>query len=438
VTVTPSDTAAADGTQLSVAVERRPNSQVELRIEAPATEVDAAVDHALRHLASRVRLPGFRPGKAPSHIVERAVGWPAVVREVIDEAVPSLYARALQQAGVEVVSDPERLDVGDLERGRPLTVTALVTVKPEVDLGDYTSLRVDEVHTEIGDTDVDEAVEGVRRAHAELVDVDRPVQAGDVARASLVMKRGDEVVGGEGEERDIEVDRERLLPGLADGILGLSAGEQHTLELTLPEDYGREELRGVTVSVDVSIAGVRERKLPPLDDSLAALDTHGETLEELRRYYLDQLTTYTERNDRERYEGQVLEALRDRATVEVPEVMVEREIDRQLRDMELRLAGSGLRLDKYLEYTGETMEQVREARRPAAQLRVRLELVLEALAAAEGIEIDESDVEREETAVIGERKLTPEQRRRVHTATHRDLLLRAAAQRAMQIARGEG
>lgn len=438
MTVTPSDTAAADGTGLSVAVERRPNSQVELRIEAPAAEVDAAVEHALRHLASRVRLPGFRPGKAPSHIVERAVGWPAVAREVIDEAVPSLYARALQQAGVEVVSDPERLDVGDLERGRPLTLTALVTVKPEVDLGDYTALRVDEAHTEIGDSDVDEAIEGVRRAHAELVDVDRPVQAGDVARATLVMRRGDEVVGGEGEERDIEVDRERLLPGLADGILGLSAGQQHTLELTLPDDYGREELRGVAVTVEASIAGVRERKLPPLDDSLAALDTHAETLEELREYYRDQLTTYTERNDRERYEAQVLEALRDRATVEVPEVMVEREIDRQLRDMELRLATSGLRLDKYLEYTGETMEQVREARRPAAQLRVRLELVLEALAAAEGIEIDESDVEREEAAVIGERKLTPEQRRRVHVATHRDLLLRAAAQRAMQIARGEG
>jgi trigger factor len=431
-------TTVPTATDLVVNVEQQPGSRVTLKVEAPAVEVDAALEDALRRLAGRVRLPGFRPGKAPTAMVERAVGWEVVKQETVERLVPVLYTRALVQAGVEAVDDPQ-LDVGELQRGLPLSFSATVTVKPEVDLGDYTALRLDEEHTEIDDDRVASTLEEVRSRHAELVDAgDRPAQSGDVVRCTLTMRRDGEVLGGEGEERDVELDREKLVPGLVDGIVGLRAGESHTIELTLPDDYAQEELRGVAVAVEANVLAVRERRLPPLDDALAVLDGHGTTLDELRDHYRQALIEAAGEADRERYEAGVLEAIRDSAAVDLPEAMVDREIDRQLREMEIRLAAAGLRFDKYLEYTGQTLERIRGERREAAAQRVKLELVLEALAAAEGLEVDESDVEREEARLASGRKLTREQRQRIHQATHRDLLFRGAARRAMEIARGQG
>lgn len=424
--------------ELTVSVDRQPGSLVELSVEAPATEVDTAVQQALRRLAGRVRLPGFRPGKAPAHLVERAVGWDTVRQEAADKLIPTLYLRALAQAGVEAVGDPEELNVADFERGKPVTFTVKVTVKPEIDLGDYTSIRVEDEKTEITDEKLATALEEVRKGHSELVDVtDRPAQAADIVTATLSMTRDGEVVA-EPEDRDVELDRERVLPGLVEGILGLGVDESASPEVTLPEDYSREELQGATVTFNITVKRIRERVLPPLDDSLAVLDKHGETLDELREHYRTVLTETAERIDRERYEAQVLTAFRDSISFDVPEVMIEREIDRQLRDTEMRLAQAGMRFDKYLEYTGQTIEKLRgEAREPAV-MRVKLELVLDAIATAEGIEVDHSQVEREVERLAGGRKLSHEDRHRLEHAAERDLRFRGAAERAVEIARGEG
>ena len=431
------DTAAAAG-GVVVGTEQLPGSRVSLQLEASAADVDAAVAHALGHLARRYRFPGFRPGRAPAPVVERAAGWPAIASEAVEALVPSIYARGLDEAGLRPVGDPE-LTLGDaqLERGRPFRFGAVVTVSPTVDLGDYTALRVDRETTDVTDEDVDGALEEVRRRHGELVDVERSVQSGDVLRATLVMREGDRLLGGEGEERDVEVDRTELLPGLADALLGLEPGSSSSAELTLPDTYANEELRGHTVTIDITVHAVRQRKLPPLDDALAVLDGHGTTLDELRAHHRERLTTAAARRDDEQFEGTVLEELSKRATVDVPDLMIDREVDRQVRDMEMRLAQMGMQLERYLQYTGETMEALREQRRASAAERVRLELVLQALAEAEGLEIDEADVERQEASVIGDRKVTPQQRRGVHMAAHQDLMLRAAGQRALEIARGD-
>lgn len=424
--------------ELSVSVEPQPGSQVELAVEAPASEVDTAVQQALRRLSGQVRLPGFRPGRAPAVLVERAVGWDAVRREAADKLIPTLYLRALAQAGVEAVGDPEELEVGDFERGKPITFKARVTVKPEVELGDYSTIRVDEEITEIDEEKLDAALEEVRRGHAELVEVtDRPAQAGDVVTATLGMSR-DGVRIAEPEERDVELDRDRVLPGLVEGILGLSVGESSSSEVVLPDDYSAEELQGATVVFDITVNRIKERRLPPLDDSLAVLDEHGETLDELRAHYQQVLTETAERLDRERYEGAVLTAFRDSVSFDVPEVMIEREIDRQLRDTEARLAQAGMRFDRYLEYTGQTLEKIRGEAREPATMRVKLELVLEALAAAEGIEVDHSQVDREVDRLAGGRTLSHEDRHRLEHAAERDLRFRGAAGRAVEIARGEG
>ncbi|MBV9100119.1 MAG: trigger factor [Candidatus Dormibacteraeota bacterium] len=424
-------------TPIAVDVERQPGSQVRLRVEAPAGEVDAAIAEAVRRLASRVRVAGFRPGKAPAAMVERMVGWDAVRQDTIEHLVPDLYRRALDQTGVEPVSDPD-LNVDAMEREKPLTFTATVTVRPEVDLRDYHSLRVPFERTDVDDARVDEAIDEVRRRHAELVDVERPAQAGDVLRCTLVMRRGDEVLSGDDSgERDVELDRDSVIPEIVDGIIGMNAGEHRTFDATLPQDYRREELQGATVSIDVTVHGVRERKLPPLDDSLASLDGHGESLEELRAFYRESLVKAAEVSDRERHEQKSLEALRESVRVDVPEVMVENEIARQLNDLEYRLSSIGIPFDKYLEMSGQTVERLRGERRESAVQRVRLDLALDALAAAEGLEVDESQVQREAQRIAAGTRLDGSQRRRLQSLARRDLVRQAAAQRLLEIVGGD-
>ena len=431
-------TTSATTPELSVTAERKPGSLVELRIEAPSTQVDKAVSDALRRLGGRVRIPGFRPGKAPAQIVERVLGWEAVKQEAVDALLPQMYSAAIDREKVDPVSEPE-VKLGELERGQPFSFTATVTVLPEVDLGSYAEeLRVPEEKTEITDERVDEVIEELRRRHSDLVRVeDRPVLHGDVLRATLTMRRGDEVISQDQEERDVEVDRERLLPGLADALIGMNAGDTKQTQITLPEDFSREELRGATVDVEVTVTEIRERHLPPLDDALAVADGHGTTLAELRDYYRDRLREVAEREDEDRYESAVLDALRERVTIDVPEALVDREIDNQLTEMSVQLAQAGLQLERFLEYSGQTVEQVRGERREGAVQRVKLDLALQALGKAEGVEIDEADVEREEKRLATGRKLTGDQRRRLHRSVHHDLELRGAARRAVEIARGD-
>jgi trigger factor len=422
---------------LTVDVERRPDSQVTLRVEAPAETVNQSVALALRHLAGRVRIAGFRPGKAPAAMVERTVGWDAVRREAVDHLVPDIYRRAVEQAGVEPVGEPQ-LEVGSLQRDRPLSLTVTLTVRPDVRLGDYLDIRASADVEPVTEAQVDEAVEEARRAHAELEDVERPAAEGDVVHGTLVMRRDGEALSAEDAgERDIELSRGRIIDGIVDGLTGVSAGEQRSFELVLPRDYHREELRGATVTVEASISAVRERRLPPADDTLAALDGHGTTLAELRAHYRERLEAVATEAAQERFEADALEKLRAVAAVTVPELMVEREIERQLADLEYRLAALGLPLDRYLEVTGQTLEKLRGERRDSAVQRVRTDLALDALAREEGLEVDEAQVEREARRLAEGQRFDAAQRRRLRDLARRDLRRRAAAARLFEIARAE-
>src|SRR5487761_158001 len=426
-------TAASD---LSVFVERKPGWVVELTVEAPSVDLDQALAEASRRLGARLRIPGFRPGRAPAALIERAVGWEALRNAAAEQLIPRLYSRAVEQAALDPVGDPS-VTVETVEKGEPVKITAEVTVRPVVDLGDYRSLRVEEPHTEVGEADVDAALEEVRRRFSELDEVTRPAQAGDVLRCVLVMRRGEEVLSG-GEERDLELDRDRLVPGLVDAVLGLEAGAERSFPLTLPSDYQQEELRGVTVAAEVRVVGVRERRLPALDDELGRRDGSGETVEEMREAYRRRLVEAAARDDEERVQSDGPKELRDRVKIDVPKVMVDRELERQLASMEVRLAELGIRFARYLEYSGAPLEGLREERRPMATESVRLELALSALAAAEQLDVDESQVDREVERVGAGRRLSAHDRRRLRSAARNDLLRRAAAERGYEIARGQG
>lgn len=420
--------------ELSVFVERKPGWIVELTVEAPPEDLDQALGEAGQKLGARLRIPGFRPGKAPAVLVERVVGWEALRNAAAEDLIPRLYARAVEQEDLNPVGDPS-VTIGTLERGQPVKFSAEVAVRPVVDLGDHLALRVEPRHTEVTEADVNSAVEEVRRALSEIVEVSRPAQAGDVLRCVLVMRRGEEVLSG-GEDRDLELDRERLIPGLVDALLGLEAGAERHFPLTLPTDYPQEELRGVTVDAEARILGVRERTLPPLDDELAKRDGNGQTVDEMRTHYRTRLIDAAAQGDEEGFHSDVLKALRERVKIDLPAAMVERELDREMASLEVRLAELGLRFDRYLEYTGGSVEKLRQDRRPAAADNVRLELALDALARAEQLEVDELQVEREMEKIAVGRRLTAGDRRRLRTAARTDLVRRAAAERAYEIASG--
>jgi trigger factor len=384
-----------------VETEKRPGSQVVLSVEVPVDQVATSIEQAYSRLAPRVRIAGFRPGKAPRPMVEREIGWPTLRREALDLLLPSAYSAALDEAGLDPIDVP-RVEVEQFDKGLPFRFKATVSVKPEVRLKDYHDIRVSRPKTEVTDAEVDEALERFRLRFAELHEADRPVQQGDFLRVDLHILKGGAVLIGESQtDSQLEVDAQRLIPGLAEGLYGQRPGETRDIRLSLPADYPKADLAGSQATFRVTVKSIKERRLPPLDDELPQLispsrvegDQSPQTLTELRQEIRDDLQEAAARGDEQRFENDVLKALEERLEVEVPEPMVEREINRQIRELEVRLQEQGVKLDRYLQYTNSTLEVVRSERRPQALQKVRLELALEAVAEREGLTVSASEVE---------------------------------------------
>ncbi|HUY96933.1 MAG TPA: trigger factor [Verrucomicrobiae bacterium] len=421
---------------LEVEVERRPGSEAALTVTAPPAEVERAVERALQRLQGQVRIPGFRPGRAPRAVLERTVGWPAIRQEALDLLLPEVWVRALADVGLEPVTQPEVEDVS-LELGEPFRFTATVIVRPAVELGDYRSLRVPLQPDPVTDRDVEASLGLVQREHAVLFDAgDRPVQSGDRVTAELAMRRDGQLVGGGARAQTIDLDPGVPLPGLTDALVGRRVGEEIQVDLTLPEDYPEEELRGARVTVLGTVRQVQAKELPPIDDNLASIAGLGETLDGLRGALRERLEAAATELARSRRENQVLEEVLRLASVEVPEAMVQHEVDRQLRDLGLRLAGAGIGLEAYLQATGQTLEQVRGQRRQPATERVKLELTLEAIAQAEALEVADADVERALDQLF--RRGDKGRRDQARGALRRELLWRGATNRLVAIAEAGG
>jgi trigger factor len=425
-----------DARELEVNVERLAGSQARLTVEAPATEVDRAIAQALRHLGRQYRMPGFRPGKAPAAVVERAVGWDALRQHAIEDLLPEVWARAVAQSELEPVSNPDVSGVV-LERGEPFRFTASVVLRPDVELGGYQRIRVPVEVPEVADEDVDGTLEALRQRYAQLEDAsDREARLGDVLTAELTMRHGDEIVGTPAQVETLDLERGDLLPGMADQLLGARVGAPVEVTVTLPEEYSRPELRGEMVVISVEVKQIQAKRLPGLDDNLAAIAGQGETLADLRQYVREQLVEEGRLEAERAQEAKALDELRQVSRVEVPEVMIEAEIDRQIRDLELRLSGSGISLEQLLASDGKQLEQLRGERRQPAIERVQLELILEELARREGLQISDKELD-ENLRRIFATGASKDVRRRAREPLRRELLLGEARRRVASLAKGE-
>jgi len=401
---------------VKVDTERKPGSQVVLSVEVDADQVSKSIDQAYSRLAPRVRIAGFRPGKAPRPMIEREIGWPALRQEALDLLLATAYNSALDEAGLDPIDVP-RVEVQQFDRGQSMRFTATVSVKPEITLKEYKDIRVPRPRTEIGDVDVDEALERLRGRFAELHAVERPVQVGDFLTVDThILKSGAVLIGESQTDAQLEVDKERLIPGLADGLIGQAIGESRDIRLALPADYPKKDLAGSDVVFRVTVKSVKERRLPALDDELARQVGRGETLAELRQEVHDELQEAAHQADEQRFENGVLKALDERMEAEIPEALIDREVNRRVRELELRLQEQGVKMERYLEYTNSSVDVMKAEQRPQAVQKVRLELALETVAEREGLTVSEAEIETAVANALAEDEQVSRRTRDLRTA----------------------
>ncbi len=378
--------------QVKVETERKPGSEVVLSVEVPPEQVDQAIERALGRLGQRTRIAGFRPGKAPRPVLERQLGWPVIRQEALDALLPAALSAALENGAVQPVANPQ-VEILQFEREQPFRFKATVPVKPEVDLGDYASIRVARQKTDVSDAQVDAALDGLRDRFAELqVASDAAVQEHDVLTVDLqVLEKGMPVIGETRSDAQLEVSREQMPPGLADALLGARVGDMREAVVPMPQDHPKKELAGRPVTYRITVKDVKRKVTPPAEELPRLLGREG-ALAELREEVRKELEISTAQADADHFESEVLRQLSERARMEVPAAMVDQEIDRDVRDLESRLSRQGMKLERFLAYSNQTMELLRTERQPQAASRVRLELALEALAAKENLAPTDDEV----------------------------------------------
>ncbi|HEX6349082.1 MAG TPA: trigger factor [Candidatus Dormibacteraeota bacterium] len=379
---------------LSVAVEELPGSQLSLSLEVPQAEVDRAFDRALQRFQSRAKIEGFRPGKAPREIVEARVGPAALREEAIEILVPEVVSQVLTDKGIEAIERP-RVEIADFERGRDARFTAKVTVYPEVKLPDLDHLKVEKPQAEVTDQMVERRIEELRGQLAEITPVERPVREGDLVVADIdVTVDGNEIPSERRRAMEAEVAEGVLIPELRAAVVGKSAGEVAEAEIQLAEDHVDESLRSKPAQVRFTIQGVKEKKLPALDDEFAKQVSEGkqETVEALREAVREDLQEAGRRLSELAFEQAVVKAVVDASQVEVPTALVDHEVIHQVENLEQRLHRQGLRLDRYLAYLQKTPEEYVAEARPEAESRIRVDLVLEAAGKQLQIEPTEDEI----------------------------------------------
>jgi trigger factor len=381
---------------LSVKTEQLPKSQVGITIEVPAEVVDATYEKVLNRLASRSKLEGFRPGRAPRALVEARLG-PAVIREEVVEAiVPEVMRQALQDKSIAPIDDPN-VEVVELERGRPAQLKATVTVMPEVTLGDPATLNVDTPSVEVTDDMLRRRLEDVREPMAEITPVDREARVGDVAVIDVETEvDGSNVPSESRSAMEVDLKEGSLLPELLAVIPGANVGETRAATVTFPDDYAEPRLAGKEATIKVTLQGVKEKVLPDLDDELAKQLSGGkqETVEAYRSSVREELEESAKALSQMAREQAVVKALVEASTVDVPDTLVERELASHLDSLERSLSRQGLRLDRYLEYLGKTPDMWIAEERPEAEARLKVDLVLDEFAKRNQIEPSDEEVDR--------------------------------------------
>jgi trigger factor len=382
---------------MSAKWEKLEGNQGVLTVEVEAEKVNEGLDAAFKKVVKKVTIPGFRKGKVPRSIFEKRFGVEALYQDALDIILPEAYAKAVEETGIEPVDRPE-IDIEQLEKGKSLIFTAKVTVKPEVKLGEYKNLEVEKLDTTVTDEDVENELKRLQERHAELVVKEEgTVENGDTVVIDFEgFVDGEPFEGGKAENYSLEIGSGTFIPGFEEQLIGMEAGAEKEIEVTFPEEYHAENLAGKPATFKVKVHEIKMKKLPELDDEFAKdVDDEVETLEQLKAKTREKLEESKKREADEKLREDLINKAVENTEIDVPEVMIENETDRMLREFEQRLQMQGMNLDLYYQFSGQDEAALREQMKEDAEKRVRTSLTLEAIAKAENIEVTDEEANEE-------------------------------------------
>lgn len=399
---------------MNVTVERVEN-EATLKITAPAAEVNAGYKKAVQKIADQANIPGFRKGKAPRAIIEMHYGKEAVKQEAFEIVANKAYSEALDQEKLIPVSDP-KVEESTFEEGKDMELTIKVTLKPEPELGEYKGLHVDKKEVEVTDEQVDAQIKDMMGRDAKMVVAEEGavIEKGDFAIIDFAgTVDGEPFSGGEGKGYPLEVGSNSFIPGFEDQLVGLSKGDSTDVEVTFPEDYFVKDLAGKEAIFKVNIQDVKRKELPELNDEYVASKTDFKTVEELRANYKERMQKAAEANAKAEYEHELIDLAVANAKFSVPEIMIEDKISQMVEEMKMSLESRKMSLDMYMQYTGLDMAKIRENQRPVAEENVKTDLVLDAIAKAEDIQVDMADVDAEIAVISAQHGASPEEVKKI-------------------------
>jgi trigger factor len=374
-------------------IEKLEGSKVKLTVEVGAEDFEAAVEKAYFKTRKNITVPGFRKGHAPRKVIENAYGWEVFFEDAFDIVYPEAYKAAVKQHDVTPVDQPD-ISIEEAAQGKPVVFTATVAVKPEVALGQYKGIEVEKRAYNVTDEMVEAEIDREREKIARMIDVERPVENGDEIELDYSgTVDGVLFEGGTAEGQTLTIGSGAFIPGFEEQMIGMTLGEERDLNVKFPEEYHSEELKGKDAVFHVKLNAIRVKELPEADDDFAQDVSDCQTIAELRDKKRGELAEKEAKNAKIAKENDVIRVAVENAAVEIPDAMIERQIDRMLNDFRYRLSMQGISLEDYAKYTGMEIDSMRNEMKGDAATRVKSQLVLEAITQAEGIKADPETVD---------------------------------------------
>ena len=396
---------------MATTFEKLSSNKVKLGFVVESEKFDEGIRKAYQRNVKKFNIPGFRRGKAPMKIIENYYGPGVFYEDAFDIIFPDIYRAALEEHDVKPVDRPE-LEVEQIEKGKELKFTVEVFVRPDVELGQYTHLGIEKKVEEVTDDDVMADIERARDRAARYVEVtDREAKLDDQANIDYQgLLDGVPFEGGTAQGHELVLGSGAFIPGFEDQVVGMKIGEEKDINVTFPENYHSAELAGKPVVFKVKLNSLREKEVPALDDEFVKdVSETANTVDEYKKEIREKLEKQAEERADAAFESEIIETVSDNAKIDIPKAMVEEQIDAMLRDMELRMMYQGLRMQDFLKYSGQTMEQLRDTYRQQAEDRVKTQLTLEAITKAEGIEPTDEEIDKELSRFAEQGKKTLEE-----------------------------
>ncbi|MCY1027400.1 trigger factor [Mammaliicoccus sciuri] len=376
--------------------EKKEGNQGLLTVTVPKEEVDKGLDKAFKKVVKQINVPGFRKGKMPRPLFEQRFGVESLYQDALDFILPEAYGNAVEEAEINPVDRPE-IDVTQMEKGKELIFEATVTVEPEVELRDYKGLSIEKQDREVTDEEFNQAIEDAVSRQAELTVKEGEIAEGDVVNINFDgYVDGEAFEGGQAEGYDLEIGSGSFIPGFEEQLIGLKANDSKDVVVTFPEEYHAEELAGKEATFKCEVNEVKSKEIPELDDELAqeldeSVSTVDEYKEKLRKDLEEAKVNQAEATEKE----EAITKATDNAKVDIPEAMINTELDRMMQEFEQRISQQGLNLELYYQFSGQSEEELKAQMKEDAEKRVKTNLTLRAIADAENIEVSDADVEAE-------------------------------------------